>query len=101
MREEIYNLKRAIEAEQLIKETREAEIRSYERKAKRGRKQSNQITPRSSEQEGIKRKANSSFMSIDTQNEGFNIPDDMSSEEEQLDSDGDENMLMETGRSIR
>ena len=38
MREEIYNLRREVEAENLIKEARETEIR----KAKRGRHQSNQ-----------------------------------------------------------
>ncbi len=37
MREEIYNLRREVEAEQVIKEEREKE----QRKAKRGRHQSN------------------------------------------------------------
>ena len=74
VREEIYNLKRGIEEQALIKETREAEIRSYERTAKRGRKQSNQISGTTPPPE--RRMKGNSFMSIDTQDRGFNVPED-------------------------
>jgi chromosome segregation ATPase len=79
MREEIFNLRRAIEEQALTKETREAEIRSYERKAKRGRKQSNQITGTTPPPERRVKKSES-FITIDTADDlGFNIPDDESS----------------------
>ena len=77
-REEIYNLRRQVEAEQLIKETRETE----ERKTKRGRHQSNQgkggkTPPKTQSDKKNKKDAmsilKSSMLSIDTQDRDFDL----------------------------
>jgi hypothetical protein len=96
MREEIFNLKRGIEEQALIKENREADIRSYERKAKRGRKQSNQISRNTPPPE--RRLKSDSFMTIDTQDRNsFNVPEDESSQHESSD-EGADSPLYETSK---